>query len=588
MKRRLFAPLAALAALGVALAVASCGVPGRTDVVVDGKAGKGLVQDSYGGEELLPPGPAGTGVEEFVKRFLEAPAGDWEGAAGRVKQFLMPQLQTSWQAPKEITVVRLLGGNPEIKQGATSEVVLRVQHIGVLTNRGTLEQPPATPQTGTGTYRFKVRATTASRGGLAVENPPPGVMLLTDTGLKRWYEQRTIYFWDAGQRNLVPDLRYLPKAVDDAARPNLLIDWLIGGPANWLKPSVQDLPDGTKKLANAYKDNDGRLIVNLSDAATRQVDQLLAQLCWSLRSDFTGDLVLQIESRNRREGSTSDYLDRNPVYRLSNRGEELFAVANGVVRRVRTDAVQAPDDVPLVTSAVNKNVRYAAISDEYAALALQEGGQLRLWVGPDQRGEFVATGLRARAMSRPVLASGQDAGYVAADGKLYQFSADPAEFSEVTVSGLPGGVTSVALAPDGSRLAVVASGQPYLVALNGDGGGMARAVPSPLVSLTAISWVNETTLAMVGSNRTALALVNVSLDGAVLTAQQELTASPVTGLVSFPVNPLTGSGGQTMIEADNRAYYVYSSTVLDLAPEKLAGTPPPAKGVVPTAPFFLE
>jgi Lipoprotein LpqB beta-propeller domain len=592
MKRqRLFVPLAVVAALGAALAATSCGVPGRTDVVVDGERRNGPVQDSYGGEEVLPPGPAvpSNNVDEFVKRFLEAPAGDWAGAGARVKQFLMPQAEQSWQAPEKITVVRLIGGKPEIKQGPTSEVTLKVQQIGTLDNHGRLE---ASQTSEPATYKFTVGATTAPRGGLAVLNPPQD-MLLTDTGLKNWYERRTIYFWDS-KRNLVPDLRYLPRAVEDAARPNLLIDWLLDDPAEWLKRSVLELPEGTKRLGNAYQDDDGRLIVNLSNAATGQnqsIDQLLAQLCWSLRADFTGDIVLQIEFQKRGEGSTSDYVGRNPAYRLSEQGEELFAVADGVVRRVQTDDAQVKPDVPPVDSAVNKNVRYAAISSEYAALVRTDGDQLRLWFGPNQQGGVVAKSLRARAMSRPVLSNDQGAGYVAADGKLYQFSVDTAKVNEVSVSGLPGGVTSVALAPDGRRLAVVAGGRPYLVALSGDGGGStgaARAVTSPLTNLIGISWVNETSLAMVGSDRTTPTLVNVSLDGGVLTAQQELSVSPVTELVSYPENPLTEGGGQTMIEADNRAYYVYSSSVLDLAPDKLTGTPPPAKGAVPTAPFFME
>jgi hypothetical protein len=589
MRRRgLFAGLTGLVALAVTLAAASCGVPGRTSVVVDGAARDDPIQGSFGGQGL-PPGPDGTGnnVEEFVKRFLQAPAGGWEGAADRVKQFLSPEAQASWQAPREITVVRLVTGKPEIKPLPDSQVVLNVQQVGVLTNRGTLE-PPTSPAT---QYTFSVGGTTAPRGGLAVVNPPPGVMLLTDTGLKDWYEQRSIYFWDTAQRNLIPDLRYLPLAVGEAARPRLLIDWLIGGPAGWLRPSVLELPEGTEQLANPYQDN-GQLIVNLNNAASGQsLDQLLAQLCWSLRADFTGHLVLKVESIKQREGSTADNLDRNPAYRLSSQGAEQFAVVGGVVRRVQNQQAPVPAGIPQVEAAVNKDVRFAALSTAFAALVRRDGGQLRLWVGPNQQRRTAPTELRARAMSRPVLAEGQAVGYVAAGGKLYQFSAETATVVQVNVSELAGGVTSVALAPDGRRLAVVAGGRPYLVALSGDGGGsagVARPVPSPLGGLSGISWLNETSLAMTGTNRSKASLVRVTLDGAVMTtAPQEVTAAAVTELVSFPEDPVTGIGGRIMIEADSGTYEVYSSTIDYLPPEKLAGQPPP-KGQVLTAPFFLE
>jgi hypothetical protein len=578
--------VALLAALGVGLAAAACGMPSRTDVVVDGEGITDLEQNGSGAEGP-PPGPEGAGtVEEFVRRYLEAPAGDWDGAAARVRRFLSPQAQGSWQEPSQITVIRLIGGKPEIKPASTSKVVLNVQQIGVLTNRGTLD-PPTTSAT---SYTFDVGPTGAPGGDLAVVNPPPGVMLLTDTALARWYDRRTIYFWDSGQHTLVPDLRYVPRTLEDAARPNLLIDWLVtDGPSAWLSSSVQKLPDGTKQLGRAYKDSNGRLVVNLNNAATSQnLDQLLAQLCLSLRADFSGDVVLQIESVKQREGTTSDFFDRDAAYRVSSRGEEQFAVAGGVVRWVDNGAAPPSPEAPLPAE-VNKNVQYAAITDSFAAVVRHDQDRLRLWVGPNQAGRFIRTDLRTSAMSRPVLAERQKTGYVAAGGKLYQFTPDSAKSTEVNVAQLSAPVTSVALAPDGRRLAVVAGGQPYLVALSGDGGGEARPLPSPplLGSVTAVSWVNETSLVMAGPNRAGVALVTVTLDGAVITAQHdEPGISKVTQVVAFPEDPRYGSGGRVMIEADNRTYEVYSSTVVELTPDRLVGQP--TKGVVPTAPFFKE
>jgi hypothetical protein len=180
--------------------------------------------------------------------------------------------------------------------------------------------------------------------------------------------------------------------------------------------------------------------------------------------------------------------------------------------------------VPYVPAAVNKNVRYAAISNGYVALVRTEGDRLRLWTGPD----FVSTPLAARTMSRPVLADGQNAGYVAAGGKLYQFTRGTAKVTEVAVTGLSGAVTSIALAPDGRRLAVVAGGRPYVVGLGGDrdaSAGTARAVPAPLDDLTAISWLSETSLAMTGRSLGKVALARVSMDGAAINNQQDLNTS---------------------------------------------------------------
>lgn len=593
MKRQL---LATLAALGMALAAAGCGVPGRTAVVEDGGSRGPDLIGTAGGEDL-PPGPEGTGnnVAEFVNRYLEAPAGDWEGAAERVKQFLSPQLKASWQPPREITVVRLVNGKPDIKPPPSPDVVVEVEPIGVLNNRGMLEPPKSYERR---TYTFSVGPVDAPRGGLAVTTNPPPAMLLTDTAFNRWYQQRPIYFWDTDRRNLVPDLRYLPLAIEDDARPRMLIDWLLGGPSQWLSPSVLQLPTGTKQLRQAYKDH-GRLIVSLSGAAAapgQNLDQLVAQLAWTLRIDYPGDLELQIEFQKKREANSSDYLNRNPTYRRASQPPACFGVTGDVVRRIQIEGPPAEAEVPVLDQGVNKNVRYAAISGSRAALArTSDGHALSLWVGPDPQGGFHETTLSAGAMSRPVLADGQNVGYVAADGKLRRFAVETAEVTDVAAAGLDGPVTSVALAPDGRRLAVVAGGRPYVVAVGGDGEAStaARLLPVPLNQLTGISWLGETSLAMTGTkpngtNRDKPAVIKVSVDGAVVsTVQDDVIASQITELVSVPENPVNGIGGLIMIEADGGAYQVFSSTLRYIQPQEVVG-PPVKSPQAPIAPFFLE
>jgi hypothetical protein len=137
----------------------------------------------------------------------------------------------------------------------------------------------------------------------------------------------------------------------------------------------------------------------------------------------------------------------------------------------------------------------------------------------------------------------------------------------------------------------VAGGQPYLVALGGDGEGstgIARPVPTTLSNLTGISWLSETKLAMTGHLGSRAALVKVSLDGAVLDVprSQDLNTLSVTQLVSFPEDPVSGIGGPIMIEADNQAFEVFTSTQRALGPDQLSG--PPVKGGTVDAPFFRE
>lgn len=580
--------LVSVAVLGAVLVTAAgCGVPADTDVVIDGRGQTTGPQGSSGSEQL-PPGPEGANtVEEFVSRFLEAPAGDWDGAADRVRRFFDAQEQAGWEEPRTITVVRLDNGKPDIKPAPSSEVVLHVQQVGVLTSRGMLEPPTSQ----TKRYSFAVGPSNQSRGGLAVLDPPP-VMLLTDTALAKWYEQRPVYFWDTDQRGLVPDLRYLPKAVPADDRPRLLIDWLLSGPADWLRPTVLELPKGTKQLGNAYR-KDGRWIVDLNRAATDQsLNRLLAQLCWTLHRDFTAEVVLQIELQPRASGSYADYRNSNPAYRLRQAGEQGFAVAGGEIRNIKKWPTEPPETVPLVDPAVNKNVRSAAISDTHAALVRKEGGALRLWTGPDEKGQFTRTGLKADTMSRPVLSSGHDYGYVAADGRLYRLDLNKPAYSELAATGVTGKVTSLALSPDGRRLAVVAGGRPYLIAVGGGGDGsaaVARPVPTALAGLTAISWLGETKLAVTGTNRGKVVFASGTMDGAVMEINEpsELANLTVTGLVSFIENPDSQEGGPRLVEVDGtRAYEVFTYTLDYLKPEDLAGQE--TKRGTPAAPFFRE
>jgi hypothetical protein len=576
--------------------VAACGVPSHTNVVVDGPGKASGVLTGGDSEQLRPPGADEIVTPEvFVDNYLQAAAGDWDGAEARVKKFLAPDAAKNWQNnPPQITVIRLIDGKPDISL-STNEVrtvTLHVQQLGVLTSQGLIEPPASQTQT----YQFGVGPLKSSPGRLEILDPPP-VMLLTDTALKQWYDERPIYFWDTERQDLVPDLRYMPRAVESSARPSMVLSWLLAGPADWLRPSVQELPQGTDKRGNPFTDA-GRLVVNLSAAAENQsLDQLVTQLQWSLRLDYAGDLVLQIEGQTKRVATDSDdFLDRNPAYRLAKLPQELYCVANGIVRRAPIGGDPVPTVVGPLTAEVNKDVQSAAISRDHDRAALvrsEAGGWSRLWVGP-LGNQFIRTELRARVMSRPVWAENESYGYVAADGMVRRFSLESDQFVTVPIGDLPNKVTALAVSPDGERLAAIADGRLYLVALGRASDistvGNARLIPSPLNDLTSVAWVGQTALVMTGLAGNRAALAKTTMDGAVgrdTETVQPVAASKVTQVVALPEDPLTMTGSQILIQADGRAYSVFSDTIEELAGESLAGATA-NKVPVPTAPFFLD
>ena len=258
-----------LGTLGVMVLLgAGCGIPAASDVRVDGKGGAateaGVI--SRGSE---PPTRTASGSvnETFVRNFLSAAAGEPDRAYERVKAFIAPEDKTGLQDKKgsevALNVVRLREAVYTLNSDSTTTVKITVQQIGVLRTNGTLAPPVATETE----YEFGLRSASFNggvnddRAGLYVINPP-NVLLLSDTALREYYQDETIYFWSSDRSRLVPDQRYRPQAVPVERQVNEVVKWLVGGPSDWLRPGVVGLPDRTELINNATGGN-GRWEVNL-------------------------------------------------------------------------------------------------------------------------------------------------------------------------------------------------------------------------------------------------------------------------------------------------------------------------------------
>src|SRR2546423_2627141 len=123
---------------------------------------------------------------------------------------------------------------------------------------------------------------------MRISKPPDGMLLSTE-GLTKLYEVHPIYFWASVNRKLVPDLRYLPRSLDQAKRPTEVVNWLLAGPSKWLQPAVVPMP-GTIELKGSVTSigqrADSPLVVNLTAKAASELDYLpalMTQVRWSLR-----------------------------------------------------------------------------------------------------------------------------------------------------------------------------------------------------------------------------------------------------------------------------------------------------------------
>ncbi|MDG4833081.1 LpqB family beta-propeller domain-containing protein [Solwaraspora sp. WMMD1047] len=600
--------VAALAAASLAVGLAGCGIPDQTDVQIDGR-GPEPGTGAGDGTGSAPPGrlDAGDEVGQFAVNFLAAAAGEASGAYERVNAYLPEGRRHKPKPVNEvaINVVRLIDGAPRFTDSADgpSTVTIRVAQVGVLRADGAITEPKLSDTE----YTFTVGRIEAdpdrpgSGSGLYVLDPPPVLLMSTDA-LGSYYLGRTIYFWNADRTALVPDLRYMPVAVPSARQPTEVLNWLTGGPSEWLAGTAVQLPEGSNLIGNVtVAESGGRAEVNLSVNAGElddeaELDQLYNQLAWSLRENLRGDLELKIQGQQRKVADIADHLDANPLYRVT-RTPEPFCVYAGELHPLARPGVAST--VPVADEA-NRNIRSAALARDgdqvWAALVTPAGDRwrLRAGAGTGNVSSFVDSTTTFATMGRPVWLKGSDptdpTGLVVADGRLYRFGLD-AVFTEVRLPNAAGAVTAVGAALDGHRIAFVAGNKLYVASLSTEGdtvtAGRARRLASTPREITGVDWNGENSLELAGVNDDQTSIYQTTTDGASERAIiPRVQVAGVTHVAAYPNNPVVLSpGGSPMYEGSGIAY----SAGDRITAEEVTGETenPDGDEGNPTAPFFL-
>jgi Lipoprotein LpqB beta-propeller domain len=601
-----------------ALVLGGCGIPEQTDVRVLGAGpAAGPAQD----DDSSPPDPvrqdSTRDYRTFVLDYLMAAAGDdLEGArAQRVTDFMAPALKASFTKSNNATnggvhVVRPTEETPLYNPGE-SDVSFDVQEIGILSDDGQLV--PSLDR-GTIVLKFKI---VSGEDGLHLQSAP-NYMLLSQQGLERYYQQHTIYFWNVDNTGLVPDVRYLPRSVPRVQQPTMILKWLAGGPAAWLKQAAHGFPTGTTANDNIPAISNGRLQIKLSASAVTPgdngaLDRLRRQLLWSLGAALVpSTLELKIGPHDPVSYTGSSYLDSNRAYRLQDKPDE-FVVYNGSIRRL-SDTPHDADLVPLLKPAANRTIQSAALSTSgqhtFAAVVTGSGAStaLRVAVAPTgQQADLKAVPGLTGSLGHPawaVTAAGDTdtaIGLVTAQSHLYSFGtggapAQPVEWPD----GDPGPISSFSIAPDGYRVALVASGKLYRAVLTSGGNGVVlserqQLVPPGLGSLSAVAWSSEGTLAVSGvaTENKRVAIYDVSIDAATSVPRLgDMGTEAVTYLTAYPINPATTTqlSGAAVAYVAHGAAWNAAGYAARITPTQLAVPSPGAApgSAVPTAPFFLN
>ncbi|GAB4049632.1 hypothetical protein GCM10028775_18820 [Catellatospora paridis] len=599
--------MSVLLAGATAVALAGCGIGVRDDVVRDGlgpSAGPELT--SSDGVKPPPWRRDETDPAKLVGDFLQAAAGD-HGAAhetimGAARQYIAPDEQDEWSPGSNVVLVKV-----EQMTRAGDTVDVEVRRLGVLTPDGQV-----LPYDGTEHDKYTFKFGPAAGGGLVLTDPPQELLLDVDK-LKTYYLRLPIYFWNTDNISLVPDLRYLPRAVPEEQVNNRLFDWLVKGPSAWLSGAVLGLPEGTRRLGSVVEDAN-QITVNLgalADAAVR--DGLAAQLYWTLWPEGRQRLQLQLEGRD----VTTDYQfpDKNLAASPSARDPKSYAVVDGKLTRVARQGESYPPLENLLPDAVNEDLVSAAVAKDETAFALVRrsgGGKQELYIGPRSAPQdksttndtaakptIHSTGLTGDSISRPIWLDRAGAtALVLHDGKLSVVPVHGTSPTGVDTALVAfGKITGVTVAPDGRRMALVIGGRLYVAPLLRASAksfkvGKPRRVATSLAGrLREVAFLQEDTV-VVSTTDDVAELAYVTVDGAIESTFTTGRKAVLTNLTAFVGNAgRTETSGNVLLDVDNRASRGFYGGTLDplrkellLLPPQSSPTPDPSSSASPPPP----
>ncbi|HVE62367.1 MAG TPA: LpqB family beta-propeller domain-containing protein [Mycobacteriales bacterium] len=492
----------------------------------------------------FPPPASGASPEQIVRGFFNAHA-DLEPELQVARQYLAPS--AVWDARAGATVY---GGERTIVvvDGGDSEkrATVSFARAATVSRRGEY-QPVRDPALTV--FQVGVRII---NGQWRVFDVPDG-LLLSETGLERALRRSVLYFPDPTRSRLVPDPIFLPRG--EASAATSVARALLEGPSSWLAPAVRTAVPRDTTLTGSVTVLAGMATLNLSrelQAVTREArDALVAQLVWTLTEEGMGiDRVrLLVDGRDfvlsggdpRRGQTRADVaafdpdpasngrlyflragvlhsLDGGEAVRLRTEPRELTALAVSrsaaliaVVRRNRDGADS------LLVGALSGDLPTRLVGPRISSPTWEAGGE-RAWV-------LRETSRGAELLSVPVT-----------EGPGVQ---------RVRVGAGPGVLESVALSPDGTRIAVVlrraATRTAWVGRVERARGEVAvagfRAVRPGLAGVSGISWETSTRLVVAA----AAAISRVEVDGF------GFAPVPVDGLPASPVGRVVGGSAVDLV-----------------------------------------
>ncbi|WP_019855363.1 LpqB family beta-propeller domain-containing protein [Actinopolyspora mortivallis] len=504
----------------------------------------------------VEPPPEGIDAPDLVRDFVAAgarPADDYAAA----RMHLTERAARSWRVPPELTIVDSVDTIPLRDENLPNSVQLVRVSMNVV---GTLRSDHSfVPREQSREIRFRVKRN--SEGQWRITNPPENLLLAGRSAFASNYRSVSVYFTDEQQETVVPDVRWV-RQQPRSTLPSRVIDLLLEGPSAGFDAAMNTaIPEGTTTVSNVSEDDEGALLVNLSDLGELSSEQkrlIAAQVVLTLRGVRTARVLLQEEGTQLISSTNDSRLRPADVasYEQGNKvSSDVAPLAVVDERLVVFDEQASP--VPGDAGSGKFKITKAARSDQgerLAAVVLRSGGRrVELRVG-GYGGKLRALPVRGSFMSRPTWRNDSEVWTVVDGERIVRASRDKNgswSVSEVDSAEFAGDkeIQDLRVSRDGTRLAGVVDGRIVVAGIAGTGSEAMLQEPTPLVGrysdsrIKRVDWLSGKDLVAI-TDTDSLPVVRVSVDGFTWKPYNSSNLTP-------PLRRLTVGPGQKVIVADH-------------------------------------
>lgn len=535
--------LAVLAAATALLLTGCATIPQSGQVRVGPDLASGVNSDEV---YYSQTGPApGAESEAIIYGFLSAgngPQNDYAVA----REYLTGSLASSWKPNEEVLIQ---DGVPEITKVSENEFTVSIGVGAKVDADGHyIEQADGAKQVAD--YRL-VKVANEWRISEA-----PNLTVINKSNFSVLFHQYSLYFYEPSLTYLVPEVRWFPSRASTGTR---LINALLKGPSEWIKPAVVSIiPASTKLNINSVTVTNGVAAVDLSAAALKipsaQKPLVKAQILATLEqlSDVSSvEISIQRTPQDiaTRSDNQSSLIGNQPVI-LNDRG--LFKVVGDGLQPINSTT----------TKLAGRNVSDFAYSERFNKLALStpEGVALYALGTFDDQKRIVDA--RADLLAPAFDARGDLWTINAKAGARFIISGSVRRvLTNNWVSGVP---VSFSLSPEGSRVAMAylvgKTYRTYVFPIERDKAGNPVALGSPITipsQASSISWASSVDLALLEADTVSL----VTIGGRRLMSKTVFAAKTVVA---------TGAGQLYVLDAAGLVNQSVGTTWVEVAVEAKA------------------